>query len=386
MLNKLLLTILALEITLLFSLIPFPGPKSGNQSLDESIKMASQWYLNDANPDTGLLNYQYDPIGDTYSTKNNHIRQLASLWTLTELKKYTGDKNLEKLIDKNFDYYLGYKAQKENYSYLKIDEPKIAYNAFIIMALINSPSPEYDELAKEFGDGIVTVQRENGSYSTDFEKDSDDGVQYYPGEAMLALMKLYEATDDKRYLESVKKAFPYYREYWHENKNTAMVPWHTQVYYLLYQHTKDESIPPYVFEMNDWIIDNFQLLTCPDIEKIGGFPKNDPRNLTGFVLEGLVDAYKLADEIAIKAEAEGPEDDPSRFEQSRRKKYKNSVELARDFVLRSQYIKSDTFSRFKNSRRVIGGFKASIKDPRVRIDYTQHAVMALIKLQRLSKQ
>lgn len=353
----------------LASKIPFPATKSGNQSVDESIRLAKDWYLNDVNPETGLLNYRYDPRNDTYSTSNNHVRQLASLWTLTELRNYTKDKNLDKLINGTFDYYLKYQVKRDDYSYLKIDTPKISYNAFMILALVDSQRPEKNQLARDMGDAIVAVQRQDGSYSTDFEKDTNDAIEYYPGEAMLALIKLYESTNDSRYLKSVDRAFPYYRTFWQEHKNSAMIPWHTQAYYLLYQNTKDLKIPEFVFEMNDWVIDNYQLLSCPNKEMVGGFPKNDPRNLTGFMLEGLVDAYALAEEVNDKPHTN---------------KYKNSVDLARGFVLRSQYTKADSFT-LKHPTRAIGGFKASLKDPRVRVDYTQHAVMALIALQKLSE-
>lgn len=358
-LKYLLFTLCGLFVLAIASKIPFPATKSGNQSLDQSIRLAKDWYLNDINPDTGLLNYLYDPRNDTYSTNNNHVRQLASLWTLTELRNYTGDKNLDKLINKTFDYYLKYQVQKENYSYLDIDDPKISYNAFLIMALINSSLPDRDQLAKELADAILALQRGDGSYSTSFTKDTNDAIDYYPGEAMLALIKLYESTHDQRYLESVQKAFPYYKKTWQERKNSAMVPWHTQAYYLLYRNTQDPQIPPFIFEMNNWVIDNYQ-------GELGGFPKNDPRNLTSFMLEGLVDAYALAKSLGDTQHI---------------RSYENSVNLARDFVLRSQYTKADTLM-LKHPARAIGGFKASLKDPRIRVDYTQHAVMALIKLQR----
>jgi len=72
-------------------------------------------------------------------------------------------------------------------------------------------------------------------------------------------MELYDATGEEVYLNSVHKAFPYYRKYWRGNKNTAFVPWHTQAYLIFYNYTKNERVAEFVFEMNDWLIDKYQL-------------------------------------------------------------------------------------------------------------------------------
>ncbi len=102
---------------------------------------------------------------------------------------------------------------------------------------------------------------------------------------MLALIKLYDYTKDKKYLDSVNKAFYYYRDYWRNNKNTAFVPWHSQTYKLLFKETKDPDVAEFIFEMNDWIIDNYQIQKSKYPDEVGGFPKYYPTFSTSVYLE-----------------------------------------------------------------------------------------------------
>jgi hypothetical protein len=147
------------------------------------------------------------------------------------------------------------------------------------------------------GKGIISLQNIDGSFNTYFVSDRNTGVDYYPGEAMLALIKLYNKTRERTYLDAVYKAFYYYRQYWRNNKNTAFIPWHSQIYFLLYNEIKDPQIKDFVFEMNDWLINNYQIYSDAYIDEIGGFPKSNPRNSTSSYLEGIADACLLARNI-----------------------------------------------------------------------------------------
>lgn len=117
------------------------------------------------------------------------------------------------------------------------------------------------------------MQEDDGSFKTSYTSDEIKGVDYYPGEAVLSLMELYKSTGDERYINSVKKAFPYYRSYWRDNKNTAFIPWHSQTYRLLYEETEDPELAEFMFEINDWLIDNYQIEDSEYIDEIGGFQK-----------------------------------------------------------------------------------------------------------------
>ncbi|MBU0597122.1 AMMECR1 domain-containing protein [Patescibacteria group bacterium] len=338
-----------------------------NEMLLDRINLTKSWFLNNINKKLGILQYRYYPSIDKYSSQNSHARQLATIWAMAELENEVNDSSLDNLISDSLDFYLKHAVFAYDYAYVKIDDDsKLANNAFVILSLIKTPKyDDQENWLKLLAKGILYMQNEDGSYKTHFASDDTSGENFYPGEAMLSLMRLYEATSEEKYLYSVNNAFTYYKKYWQNNKNTAFIPWHSQAYYLLYNETGDEEILDFIFEMNDWLIDNHQIFDDAYIDKIGGFPKVSPSGCsTAVYLEGLNDAYLLA-------KSSGDE-----FHMS---KYKESITLGARFLLLTQYTNQNSFY-LSNPDRAIGGFKQSLWANAERIDYTQHALRALIKV------
>lgn len=331
----------------------------------ESIELGYGWMENDVNSNTKLLEYLYFPSKNSYSSDDNDVRRMAATWAATEIGNFTNSDGMDVTARATLDKYLADKKTNNFGSYIKIgDDAKLAYNAFIIMLLINTPDyPERDKLLNELGGAILGNQQDGGSYVTDFINSGEGGKDYYPGEAMLALMKLYDQTGDGKYLESVEKAFPYYRDYWRENKNTAFIPWHSQAYLLYYKSKPNDEMKDFVFEMNDWLIDNYQLAQSDYPDYIGGF-KARPSNSTASYLEGIADAYELA---RISGD------------DSHMSKYQKASTLAARFVMQTQYTTENTFY-LEDVTKVIGGFRQSLTNNQLRNDYTQHATLSLIKM------
>jgi AMMECR1 domain-containing protein len=342
-----------------------------NSLIARRLGLARDWFLNNVNPETKRVEYLYYPDTDTYSANTDVtkdiafiLRNLAVLYIVPDLNIFLNDRSLSGLVRDTTNYYVTKIKEAEDYSYLDIDgTSNISYNAFMIYNLLRQPDyPGSLEKAKKLAEWILTLQQQDGAYATTFGG-SVAGKDYYPGEAMLALMRLFDATGDGRLLDSVARAFPYYRDYWRDNKNTALVPWHSQVYLLLARHTRDADVESFVYEMNDWIIDSYQIFTDVYPDKIGGFKKEDPRNSTSSYMEGVNDAYRTAllfnDEGHIK-------------------KYRDSIRKGIRFVLQMQFTPENAFW-VKNPSRTIGGFRESLKSVDQRTDYTQHATSALLK-------
>ncbi len=334
--------------------------------LFERIALAKTWFLNNVNNRTERLQYMYYPSSDKYSSSNNYVRQLATLWSITKLKDFFQDSSFDNLTKETLNYYLDYSVCIEDYSFIMIsDEAKLAYNAFLILSLLHVPDyPDNKKWLTLLAKGIISLQNIDGSFNTYFVSDRNTGIDYYPGEAMLALIKLYNKTGERTYLDSVYKAFYYYRRYWRNNKNTAFIPWHSQIYFLLYKEIKDPQIKDFVFEMNDWLINNYQIYSDAYVDEIGGFPKGNPRNSTSSYLEGITDAYLLARDIEDNLYIN---------------KYQNAIRLGVRFILLTQYTEDNAFY-IENQKRALGGFRHSLISNTQRIDYTQHAIMALMKI------
>ena len=138
----------------------------------------------------------------------------------------------------------------------------------------------------------------------------------------------HDKTKNSEYLSSVKKAFKFYRKYWRENKNMAFVPRHSAVYSRLFEHTRDKEVAQFVFEMNDWLIKNHQVMRHQYKDMVGGFSKKHPDSRTSIFAEGINDAYALA--VLTK-------------DIKRQSSYRNSLRKASQFILRTQYTPENTF-------------------------------------------
>lgn len=334
------------------------------EKIKNSLSKTIEWYKNNTNIDSRLMEYWYYPSKDKYADDNNHVRQLASAWAMSELEQFINNSVPDQLTKSYLDYYLKFKKTRDNYAYMSIDnDSKLAYSAFTIQILLHSNYENKDNLIKEFADGIVAMQKENGSYQTDFEKDEDKGVDYYPGEAMLALMEVNKVKKNQTYIDSVSRAFPYYRDYWRSNQNLAFIPWQIQSYYALYQETKNQELAEFIFEMSNWTIDNYQIKKGPYPDKVGGFPLKNPSSSTSVYLEGLNDSYSLAVQIGNSQLKE---------------KYKKTIRIGTRYIMQTQYNEENTFW-VKNPKKVIGGFRNNVEKNDIRDDMTQHATLALIK-------
>ncbi|MFH2021255.1 MAG: AMMECR1 domain-containing protein [archaeon] len=331
-----------------------------NEDITHSLDLVIGWYQQSIDEE-GLLEYEYIPSRDSYSTSNNHIRKLLSLWAYSELR-LRSNLTIRPIMDKTITYYLNFTTKKDNFTYLDINgDTNIANSAFIILTLLNENASI--DILKGFGDGILYQQRSDGSYKIFFGTRNDTGIEFYPGEAMLSLIKLYKRTGDRKYLDSVHKAYYYYSEYWDANKNTIMVSWHSQACKLLYDEIKDSNISSFVFRMNDWRITKQQMLKSEYEDQVGGGPIGNPTFSTSTLMEGINEAYALA--VSLNDE-------------EHINRYRDSIEKGTRFILLTQYNEYNTYY-LKNKNRALGGFRFSLINNNQRIDYAQHAVFALIK-------
>ena len=350
--------------------IIFPVYGYGSGALMDRLRPASQYFRNNINSETGRLMYEYLPDEDRYEESgSSEIRFVAASWAMAALQNQLGGDDLSPMINNMLNYYLkDMKCDADeafgDYCVLDADGGKIANNAFILLTLIEFPVyPNSEDIKKKLAAGLLCQQKDDGALLTSFNSDGESGKDYYPGEAMLALMRYYQETGDPKYLNAVQKAFPYYSNYWRGNKNTAFVPWHTQAYKILYDVTRSKTIAEFIFEMNDWIVMNEQVHESLYKDEIGGMPKSSPRFSTSVYVEGINDAYAVA--VAER-------------DQKRTVRYRDAIKNGMRFILLTQYVHSNSYY-LPNEERAYGGFRYSLTKNNQRIDFTQHAVFAILK-------
>lgn len=333
-----------------------------------SLKLAYDWFSRNTD-ENGMIAYMYYPDSDKYSDKNrSHPRQIASTWAMSKTGNFLRQTKHRKIVRDTLRFYFDKKRNPKNYRFVRPSEkerPMLCHNAFLIMILLENPwYPNANAIINKLAASILSAQNPDGSFSTVYgENDIKSGMDFYPGEMMLSLMYLYEKNHDEKYLKAVRKAFDFYRDYWRKNKNTAFIPWHTQTYELLHKATGEPEIAQFIFEMNDWLIDNSWILDSEYQDEIGGAPKEYPNNSAYCWLEGINSAYSLA--VRLKDEAHIA-------------KYKEVIKKGTRFTLQLQFNEKNTFYA-KNPEKLIGAFRNNLINHTVRNDYLQHATLSLRK-------
>ncbi len=347
-------TFFIMTAVVLLVVLVFFGPqlKYGKESeYTKSLKRAGKWFHN--NQDGFFLYYQYDPGEQKHLTGQHPLREMASMWSVGVLGNALGDSSLTSLAERGFIAFSDtFQTDEENgFVYVGVTEYslKLGYSAFAILTLLEIEHPMKDYYLREFADGILHLQQEDGSFNTYFYGNDTSGQDYYPGEALLALMSLYEYNGDERCLSAVGKAFPYYRDYWTKNKNTAFPPWQSRAYLKYYRATGDENVITFLYDMSDWMVLEYRPKSrCAEFD-FEWYGITSPVHV-----EGVIQGYELAVE----------QDDELRIGC-----YGNYIQEGLDYILTTQVVDTNDDS----SR---GGWIGH--DGLMRVDRQQHAVLAII--------
>jgi len=314
----------------------------------KSIELGGEWFLN--NQDDSFIYYEYDSVSGEWDDSHHSMREMGALWSITQIWEFLGDERYEELAYRGFEHFEEdfVTDVENNFIYVNVTPSKIklGYNAFAILTLLELEHELKDEYLIGLANGIIHQQTDEGELLTFFYSDRDTGQDYYPGESLLALMALYEETEDENYYNVVHNAFPFYWDYWYANKNTAFVPWQTQAYYKFYQYSKEDVVADYVFAMNDYMV-----------EKHTDF---DSSIVTAVYVEGMLKAYMLADELG---------------DNLRQIEYGKFIREGLDAVMDMQCMDCEGAG--------LGGFYGSPTDLSMRVDRNQHAVMALMGAKEL---
>lgn len=327
----------------------------GERSVTSSISLGGEWFLN--NQDESFLHYQYDLAEREYGATHHSAREFGALWSITQLADFLEDDRYTELALKGWEYFSStFVEAPEGYLYVNItpSKVKLSYNAFAILTLLELDVPNREALLEQLANGLLVQQKSSGELDTFYFSDRATGVDYYPGQALLALMSLYEETGNEIYLEAVAKAFPFYQNYFNESPNTAFVPWQTQAYFKYYQVSPSEEIADFIFTMNDTIVNNFSEDSCQSFDFSG--------IVTAVYIEGLNKAYALAEQV----------NDAERSEC-----YRRFITEGSAYVIDLQFPMKDQ-NPDEYPPVAMGGFFGSSYDLSFQVDRNQHAVMALM--------
>jgi len=324
-----------------------PDPTEIDPKYMVAIELGAEWFLN--NQDDNFLHYTYRPYDRSHDPEHHSMREMGAMWSIARLGNWLDDDRYRDLALKGFEYFERFfmHDRDDDFYFVNITPSKIklGYNAFAILTLIELDYPNKDEILEKLANGILFQQEETGELRTFFYSKRDTGKDYYPGEALLSLMALYEYNGEKHYLEAVQKAFPFYREYWRDNPNTAFPPWQSRAYYKLYKATGDNEVRDFIYEMSDYMLEEYNPeRVCSDFDFSGG-------SVAAVHAEGVNMAYDL----------------------SKNECYKNYGKEVADYIISLQITDTKEFDT-----PAIGGILGHEDSTSNRVDRNQHAVLMLM--------
>ena len=330
-------------------------------------------------PDGSFI-YSYDPVTDLSSNSNNIVRHAGTILSLVDLYAATGNRKFLKAAEKaagfletRFRRYGEDRSSKAIYVLDFDHKAKLGANGLALIALTRLA--EFDLRPKRLRDAnaiaemILLMQRKDGGFESYYrlheEDPAGDVSLYYPGEAMLGLIRLYRITGDARFMESAGRGAEYAIKSQRTLGSLPLDAWLVQALEALYSlNPKEEYAVHAIALAKAMMADQY---TDGNDDFLGGFGPGIPRATPAASrCEGMLAAYRLAAAV----------------NDGRANGIMEAIGLSLRFQLSQQFTPENAGSS-KRPARALGGFRESPTEARIRIDFVQHNVCSLLGAARV---
>ena len=352
-----------------------------------SARRGAEWLFRMNNMKGRFVHGLEPALPDVVLEGDNYLRQAGAAFALARAARVLGDdrytaRSTQAILALLDETVLDPKGQVRCTAPPSSVVNRLAAAGLLVLAINELPDPQNDLLgeSEQLCNYIRKQARPDGSViCTDPGPDgkpTDDeaAINESTGLALYGLMRSQAHRPAAWKTDLVRKAVAYYRPWWEAHRSMEFTPWHTAACWEAYQRTKEQPFADFVFEMNDWLCGLQYGQIDPQRQLwFGGFKawsdgkavEAPPTIGAAFYAEGLTDACRTARQAV----------DLDRY-----RRYGAALQLDLQFVERLQYTEAGTghFSEWYRPR-LVGGFHASPQDGNLRIDYTQHAVSALVQ-------
>jgi hypothetical protein len=351
------------------------------QSLLQSLEIAGRYLTGSVGPD-GHMVYTYNPATAEQPTDYNILRHAGTTFAMFDLYKTTKDPKLLAAAQRARKFLL---EQVLPWPKEGADAAVVAYNrkiklggaALAIIALVSeiqaSGNREYLPLAQKLARYISQQQQESGEFISqrwqNTGKARDFVSVYYPGEALLALVRLYSVDKDPKWLDVAQRGARYLIKDRDADLPTKKLPHDHWLLYALNELHRERPEPFYLDHARR-IVESMYLKqrrsTSPP-DHLGTF-YNPPRTTpTATRAEGMIAAYKLFEDYGTPAEAQ---------------RTLEMAHLAIFFQLQTQF-QIESAMLVDDPQRCLGAFHSGLTNFEIRNDYVQHNISAILELYRL---
>lgn len=328
----------------------------------------------------GRFVYSYLPKTDRAKEEYNLVRHAGTIWSMLQVYALTGDAAMLAGAERAIEYLLGFiepwgRGERQSSVLASVDRIKLGGVALTLVALAKhaelTGKRNYLLTMISLGRYLQDSQRDDGSFLSQryypSGKERTDFVSiYYPGEAILALVRLYGHDAKEDWLDSAELGVHYLTQVRDRGLEDHQLPHdHWLLYGIrdLYRYRPEAASLPYVLRMTRAIVDS-QIRAAPQADWVGGYyipPRTAP---TATRSEGLVAALGLAraagdDELAARV--------------------REAIELGVRFQLQSCF-RPERALYLADPQRVLGGFHQGLTNFEIRIDYVQHSLSSMLGL------
>ncbi len=359
----------------------------------ESIRaaaVANADYLARIVDDSGKLVYLYFPVEDEKFPGYGIVRHAGSVFGLFESYNAFGDKKYYEAGRKALNYLLDMTVVPDEAPNIAIVRERgrsvLGTNALVAMAYAALPeefmTDKDKELQEKLGESILYYRMpKKGYFYTSFKqavgkKAPKEQSRYYPGEAMLALVRLYEKTGDKKWWDAAAEISPGQKQRWQDagHNEVGNYCWVGQAWARMARLEKDpamrEEYKNLAYSHADAVIKH-QFVPghrrgyYPDY--LGGAdnsapPRTTPTSARG---ESLAENYLLAKFLG---------------DVESQKKYGVAILRALHFVIQNQFTNENSWF-LPYPHKALGGIRGSLIANDIRIDYNQHVLSSKINAQ-----
>lgn len=361
--------------------LPEPSAATSPEELVRTLTPLHASYLLRHDRSDGLRVGYYRPLLDQSLDELEVARQAHGTWVMAHAARVLGDARLADAARRGIDTLASRAAPDPRGDWgLAGPNQSIAEVSFLLLALCELERPETQQLACWLAESLSRRIDTWGRIAThaialdpsvpiDEKVAASQEVQqdYLPAQALLALAAASSSGKVQLDPVVVRRAVGYYRHRFRYQRSWGQVAWLTQAaaawWRCLRGTAASEGLAELVFEIVDWALLYQQ-------EKSGGFindqQPDSPGYTTGVYLEGVVAGLLVAGELG---------------DSGRVRRYREAALAAVRFLDSITYQERDR-PLLPNPAQAIGGVRISRTASDVRIDFVQHALSALIELQR----
>ncbi|MBN2381974.1 hypothetical protein JXQ70_03740 [bacterium] len=354
-----------------------PPPELNQANIRAAIIEAADYLVRQTAP-SGKFVYEYDPIDQSNSSHYNALRHAGTTFALFQVYGLTSDSKYLEAGDRALNYLDRLTTIKDGFRFIiENNYAKLGGAALAVLAMVERETHVRDgrDLPKihAFARFIERSQRDDGDfirfdpYNPTRKAELEKSI-YYPGEATFALTRLAGLTGEQHWLDAALKGARALSRRWSFLGIDWFVPFDAWLLYAL-SELFEQTRQPWLYDYASTIARRMVLYQFgpganrnPDF--CGGafdpvFPQSTP---TGARAEGLGAFCTMLSHTGHLSDF-----------------YRTALMNSGRFQLR-QAFRPDNSYYLPCPEKARGGFRKSIVEPQLRIDYTQHNISSLLYL------